>query len=402
MWNASDEALVAGLGAGDPDVALVLVRRFQARVFGLARSIIRDPSAAEEVAQDTFVRAWRYAASFDPRRGSAAAWLLTIARNTALDYIRARDRRLDQLSLAPLDEFSEWPDLDDRIGTRDDIAPVADALRSLPPEQRDTLIAAAYYGFTAREISEAWHVPLGSVENAPAPGIAQAARHARGGCTMTCEQLVDVAPELALGVLNGRERADAIQHLDGCSACRQLLNSFADITDVLLLLLVPSVEPPSGFYTRVLEAMTPALAPSPVPPVRRRSRGAVAAIAACVAFLFGVLSLGASAPPAFAASEMRTANDEVVGWIYVDRHDTAVLHMALPGWAAQIERYRRPGDTYSLRLTERSGAAHELPVSLDSRSAWTATLDVNPRALATAALIDNRGHVWCQAELDSA
>ena len=85
MWNASDEALVAGLAAGDRDAALVLVRRFQARVFGLALSITRDRSNAEDAAQEAFVKAWRYAASYDPRRGPVAAWLLTIARNAALD-----------------------------------------------------------------------------------------------------------------------------------------------------------------------------------------------------------------------------------------------------------------------------------------------------------------------------
>jgi DNA-directed RNA polymerase specialized sigma24 family protein len=73
VWNASDEALVAGLSTGDADVALVFVRRFQSRVYGLALSITRDRSIAEEAAQDAFVRAWRYAASFDPRRGSARA-----------------------------------------------------------------------------------------------------------------------------------------------------------------------------------------------------------------------------------------------------------------------------------------------------------------------------------------
>ena len=74
MWDTSDEALVAGLGAGDRDAALVFIRRFQSRVLGLALSIVRDAPAAEEVAQDTFVRAWRYSASYDraedrPRRG---------------------------------------------------------------------------------------------------------------------------------------------------------------------------------------------------------------------------------------------------------------------------------------------------------------------------------------------
>ncbi|HEX2783893.1 MAG TPA: sigma-70 family RNA polymerase sigma factor [Ilumatobacteraceae bacterium] len=165
VWNASDEALVAGLGVGDTDVARVLVRRFQGRVYGLALSIIRDRAAAEEVAQDTFVRAWRYAASFDPRRGSAAAWLLAIARNTSLDYVRARGRLLDRLPLEPLDALPDLADADQIVSPRDAIAPVAAAMRALPQEQRDTLMAAAYYGFTAKEISEAWNVPLGTVKS---------------------------------------------------------------------------------------------------------------------------------------------------------------------------------------------------------------------------------------------
>jgi RNA polymerase sigma-70 factor (ECF subfamily) len=164
MWNASDEALVAGLALGDRDVARVFVRRFQGRVFGLAQSIVGDRRAAEEVAQDAFVRAWRYAASFDARRGSAAAWLLVIARNAALDHIRARGRRLDGLSMEPLEDIDEHPATDGFDTPLDDMAPVADALRSLPKEQRDTLMASAYYGFTAREISEAWNVPIGTVK----------------------------------------------------------------------------------------------------------------------------------------------------------------------------------------------------------------------------------------------
>ena len=164
VWNASDEALVAGFGMGDTDAARQLIRRYQSRVYGLALSIIRDRQAAEEVAQDTFVRAWKYAASFDPRRGSAAAWLLTIGRNTALDYIKARGRRLERLPLQALVALAERVDNDDSASPHDTIAPVADAVRALPSEQRDTLMAAAYYGFTAREISEAWNVPLGTVK----------------------------------------------------------------------------------------------------------------------------------------------------------------------------------------------------------------------------------------------
>src|ERR671915_2505022 len=86
----SDESLLAGLGSGDPDAAAAFVRRFQRRVFGLTLSILRDPAAAEEAAQESFVRAWRHAAAYDPRRGTVAAWLLTIARSAAIDRARLR------------------------------------------------------------------------------------------------------------------------------------------------------------------------------------------------------------------------------------------------------------------------------------------------------------------------
>jgi RNA polymerase sigma-70 factor (ECF subfamily) len=164
VWDASDEALVAGLALGDVDVARVFVRRFQARVYGLALSITHDHSTAEEAAQDAFLRAWRYAASFDPRRGSAATWLLTIARNAALDQVRARGRRRQHLPSQPLDQVADVPGDQDIEGPRDDHAVVAEAVRSLPVEQRDTLVAAAFQGLTAREISEVWGVPLGTVK----------------------------------------------------------------------------------------------------------------------------------------------------------------------------------------------------------------------------------------------
>jgi RNA polymerase sigma-70 factor (ECF subfamily) len=164
VWNASDEALVAGLAAGDRDAALVLVRRFQARVFGLAQSITGDRTTAEEAAQDTFVKAWRYSASYDPRRGSVAAWLLTIARNAALDLARSRGRRLDRPGSDSADLLANIVGADDIDSPFADISVVADAVRALPDEQRAVLMAAVYRGFTSNEISEAWGLPLGTVK----------------------------------------------------------------------------------------------------------------------------------------------------------------------------------------------------------------------------------------------
>ncbi len=90
MWTVSDETLVAGLAAGDRDAASAFVQRFERRVFGLARTIVYDDRAAEDIAQEAFVRAWKHAGAFDPRRGSVVGWLLTITRNLAIDAVRVR------------------------------------------------------------------------------------------------------------------------------------------------------------------------------------------------------------------------------------------------------------------------------------------------------------------------
>lgn len=164
MWNASDEALLAGFGTGDGEVARVFVRRFQSRVYGLALTMTRDRTAAEEVAQDTFLRAWRYAASYDPRRGSVSTWLLRIARNVALDHLRRSQRRVDRVPADPAEAIADIPGDADVVSPLGDLATVADGVRSLPPDQRDTLMAAVYRGMTAAEISRAWDVPLGTVK----------------------------------------------------------------------------------------------------------------------------------------------------------------------------------------------------------------------------------------------
>jgi RNA polymerase sigma factor (sigma-70 family) len=155
--SLSDEALLAGLAAGEREAATAFVRRFQARVYGLVITIVRDPGVAEDVAQETFVRAWRHAGTYDARRGRVATWLLTIARNAAVDATRLRH-------VEPLD-----PDvLASRLGAVDPTSPpderVRQAVAELPQEQRRALFLAAYLGRTAREIGELERVPLGTAK----------------------------------------------------------------------------------------------------------------------------------------------------------------------------------------------------------------------------------------------
>jgi RNA polymerase sigma factor (sigma-70 family) len=159
----SDESLLAGLGSGDPDAATDFVQRFQRRVFGLTFSILRDRVAAEEAAQESFVRAWRHAPTYDPRRGTVAAWLLTIARNVSINMLPTR--RFDPIDPEVLLALEAKRPHEDRIEAQVvDAELLREPLARLPSDQRRTLVLAAFYGFTAREISELDGVPLGTVK----------------------------------------------------------------------------------------------------------------------------------------------------------------------------------------------------------------------------------------------
>jgi RNA polymerase sigma factor (sigma-70 family) len=162
----SDEALLSGLAAGDADAATAFTRRFQARVYGLVLTIVRDEGTAEDIAQETFVRAWRYAQTFDPRRGRVATWLLTIARNLAIDVIRVkRAEPLDpDVVVRKLQDAGEAGTPVDQRFPPDERERVRGAITELPPDQRRALVLAAYLGRTAQEVGELEGVPLGTAK----------------------------------------------------------------------------------------------------------------------------------------------------------------------------------------------------------------------------------------------
>jgi RNA polymerase sigma factor (sigma-70 family) len=154
----SDESLIAGMASGDNGAMAAFVRRFQARVYGLALSVVNDTGLAEEVAQDAFMRAWRHASTYDPRRGRVGTWLLTITRNLAVDAIRLRrDHPVDpELMVAMLTRVEE--------PTFDDPDQLRAVMRALPPEQARTVVLAVCYGLTAKEIAHREGIPLGTAK----------------------------------------------------------------------------------------------------------------------------------------------------------------------------------------------------------------------------------------------
>jgi RNA polymerase sigma factor (sigma-70 family) len=164
--DPSDEALLAGYATGDPRTAAAFVRRFQGRVYGLALTIVRQPAIAEEVAQETFVRVFRHAGNYDARKGRVSTWLLSIARNLAIDVTRMK--RLDpvdpEIIAAELSLTSQEPAADEVDLQPDERDQLRSAITELPDDQRRALVLTAYMGRTAREISDLDDVPLGTVK----------------------------------------------------------------------------------------------------------------------------------------------------------------------------------------------------------------------------------------------
>ena len=171
MGQASDDTLIGGMAAGDPDAAASLVRRHQQRVFGLALAIVGERSSAEDVAQEAFLRAWRHADGFDPRRGTGTAWLLTITRNLALDVLRARRvRPAEPLELLCTEIAA--PDVPADLALMAlETERVRAALRSLPTAQRRAVILAVFGGRTARELGEIEDIPLGTAKTRIRDGL---------------------------------------------------------------------------------------------------------------------------------------------------------------------------------------------------------------------------------------
>ncbi|OIJ92637.1 RNA polymerase sigma factor [Streptomyces monashensis] len=160
----SDEALLSGLATGDPELAVVFVRRFQHRVFGVAMAVTGDEQLAEDIAQSTFERAWRHAQIYDSRRGSVATWLTSIAHNLAVDAVRARRAEpmapedLDALIGAVTETPEHWALADETS------AQLRAAVARLPREQARALVMAGIYGMTAQQIADTERIPLGTAK----------------------------------------------------------------------------------------------------------------------------------------------------------------------------------------------------------------------------------------------
>jgi RNA polymerase sigma-70 factor (ECF subfamily) len=165
-----DLGLLQRIVARDTAALAELYDRHSRLLFGLILRILRDRAEAEEILQEVFLRVWTRAESYDARLGSPLPWLVRLARNCAIDRLRARRIR-ETAGRPPLDESiadqASGTDIHtpetavlaaERRGT------VMNALAVLPAEQRRLIEAAFFEGYTHSELAQRFGLPLGTVK----------------------------------------------------------------------------------------------------------------------------------------------------------------------------------------------------------------------------------------------
>jgi RNA polymerase sigma-70 factor, ECF subfamily len=162
---ASAEDLLHRTGRGDESAFTALYDILAPRVYGLARRVLRDPAQAEEVAQEALVEVWRTASRFDPAKGSATSWVLTITHRRAVDRVRAvqagadRERRVAATSAeTPYDEVVE------EVSASLERQQLRRCLGALTDLQREAITLAYYGGFTYRDVADKLQAALPTIK----------------------------------------------------------------------------------------------------------------------------------------------------------------------------------------------------------------------------------------------
>ena len=165
----ADATLLELIRDRDEAAMAKLYDRHARLLYSLILRIVDDATDAEEVMQDTFLRIWNQAATFDPSRGAAVAWMVTIARRLAIDRTRSRGHaaRRREVSLAASANnpgATVQGDQEERMTREADAHAVNQALRTLDASQRDVIELAYFEGLSHGRIAERLQLPLGTVK----------------------------------------------------------------------------------------------------------------------------------------------------------------------------------------------------------------------------------------------
>jgi RNA polymerase sigma-70 factor (ECF subfamily) len=160
-----DEDLVKRLRLRDPRAMADLYDRYGRLVYSLILRVVRDGGIAEDLVQETFLRVWNRVQGFDSDRGSLGPWLLAVARNRAIDYLRSAGGRMrNQFEVEESEHPAQFTDFEKQLLNSDRVRRVKVALEKLSENQRSVIELAYFEGLSQTEIAGRMGQPLGTVK----------------------------------------------------------------------------------------------------------------------------------------------------------------------------------------------------------------------------------------------
>jgi RNA polymerase sigma-70 factor (ECF subfamily) len=165
-FGEGDAELAERLQRRDAGAMAELYDRYGRLAYSIIIRIVRDPSLAEDLVQETFLRVWNRVQKFDRERGALGPWLLAVARNRAIDYVRSVDGRMARNAYEMVESESPllYANLENELLSSDQARRIREALGKLNPNQRNVIELAYFEGMSQTEMAAKLGQPLGTVK----------------------------------------------------------------------------------------------------------------------------------------------------------------------------------------------------------------------------------------------